>query len=108
MLATAAPPAATDLAAAVRARYGARIEAVRLYGSRARGDAHEDSDVDVLVLVRDLVWQDKIEIAGIASDVSLRTGFHVSATAMSPEELDRLLALELRFAENVVREGVAL
>lgn len=34
--------------------YGDRIERVVLYGSRARGDAREDSDYDVAVFLRDL------------------------------------------------------
>jgi predicted nucleotidyltransferase len=33
--------------------YGERIERVVLFGSRARGDAHEDSDYDVAVFLRD-------------------------------------------------------
>jgi len=35
-----------------RAELGDRIERIVLYGSRARGDYDEDSDVDVLVFVR--------------------------------------------------------
>jgi uncharacterized protein len=34
--------------------YGERLERVILYGSRARGDAREDSDYDVAVFVRDM------------------------------------------------------
>ena len=33
--------------------YGERLERVVLYGSRARGDAREDSDYDVAVFLRD-------------------------------------------------------
>jgi uncharacterized protein len=32
--------------------YGERLERVMLYGSRARGDAHEDSDYDIAVFLR--------------------------------------------------------
>lgn len=39
---------------AVDEAYGARIERVVLYGSRARGDAHAESDYDVAVFLRDL------------------------------------------------------
>src|SRR3954466_12516975 len=34
--------------------YGDRIERVVLFGSRARGDAREDSDYDVAVFLKDL------------------------------------------------------
>ncbi len=34
--------------------YGARLERVVLYGSRARGDARPDSDYDVAVFLRDM------------------------------------------------------
>ena len=33
--------------------YGQRLERVMLYGSRARGDARDDSDYDVAVFLRD-------------------------------------------------------
>lgn len=34
--------------------YGDRIERVVLFGSRARGDAHAESDFDVAVFLRDM------------------------------------------------------
>jgi uncharacterized protein len=40
--------------AALNQMYGERIERVILYGSRARGDAHADSDYDVAVFLRDM------------------------------------------------------
>jgi predicted nucleotidyltransferase len=33
--------------------YGDRIERVVLFGSRARGDTHADSDCDIAVFIRD-------------------------------------------------------
>jgi predicted nucleotidyltransferase len=40
--------------AALDQLYGDRIERVVLYGSRARGDFHEDSDYDIAVFLHDL------------------------------------------------------
>ena len=41
-----------DLGCAMRVHYGARLVKLVLFGSRARGDAGQDSDFDVLVVLR--------------------------------------------------------
>jgi hypothetical protein len=38
----------------LRGRYGGRLVSVALYGSWARGDARPDSDVDLLIVARDV------------------------------------------------------
>ncbi|MBV9993231.1 MAG: nucleotidyltransferase domain-containing protein [Alphaproteobacteria bacterium] len=45
----------------LEALYGARLKRVLLYGSRARGDHHEDSDYDILVVLEGPLdrWPDK-------------------------------------------------
>ena len=49
-----ADPILLRFRAALTRLYGDRIERVVLYGSRARGDAREDSDYDVAVFLHDL------------------------------------------------------
>lgn len=49
-----AEPVLKRFRAAVTEIYGARVERVVLFGSRARGDAHGDSDYDVAVFLRDM------------------------------------------------------
>lgn len=51
--------------------YGDRIERVVLFGSRARGDAHDDSDYDIAVFLRDLTdrWQEFARIVPIVTDI---------------------------------------
>ncbi len=39
--------------------YGARIERVVLFGSRARGDARPDSDYDIAIFLRGLANRDR-------------------------------------------------
>ncbi len=55
---TSQPEVASDVAAraveALRAGLGDRLVAVVLFGSRARGDAREESDWDLLVIANDL------------------------------------------------------
>jgi predicted nucleotidyltransferase len=57
--------------AALDRAYGGRIERVVLFGSRARGDAEEESDYDVAVFLRDFAdrWQEIACIIPIVTDI---------------------------------------
>lgn len=48
-------PILAQLRAGLEAIYGDRLVQLVLYGSRARGDARPDSDIDVLVVLRGAV-----------------------------------------------------
>jgi predicted nucleotidyltransferase len=66
--------------------YGARLERVMLYGSRARGHAREDSDYDVAVFLRDLT--DRIaelyRLADLSTAILDETGAFIHAMAYPP------------------------
>lgn len=67
--------------------YGGRLQAVYLYGSRARGDADSDSDVDIL-LVLDAPGDTPAErerTNQLAADLSLAYGLVVCPVAVSGE-----------------------
>jgi predicted nucleotidyltransferase len=74
-------PILSRLRAALDEVYGARIERVVLYGSRARGDARPDSDYDVAVFLEDLTSFDEEmgKIAEIETDILYDTGAVISA-----------------------------
>ena len=61
--------------------YGDRVERVVLFGSRARGDATEDSDYDVAVFLRDLGdrWQELDRLADLRSDFLENTDVFIDA-----------------------------
>jgi predicted nucleotidyltransferase len=50
-------------------RFGERLREVVLFGSYARGEAHEESDVDVLVVVDDLSESERRDVIDLAYDV---------------------------------------
>jgi predicted nucleotidyltransferase len=54
--------------ARVRDALPGRVERVVAFGSRARGDHDEDSDVDIAVFVRNLSRADERAITGVAAD----------------------------------------
>lgn len=71
-----------------------------LFGSRARGQGDEHSDLDVYVVVRDLASADRRAVVDIASDLSLASGLLLSPlvrapAALSPDSsLGRVIAAE--------------
>ena len=63
----------------LRQRYGDDLLRVALFGSKARGDFDAESDVDVLVLVRDGDhWQRLAEISDLTSQLLLESGVNIS------------------------------
>jgi uncharacterized protein len=68
---------------ALDALYGERVERVVLYGSRARGEAREDSDYDVAVFLHDLTdhWKEVDRIVEVETDILLDTGAVINAMA---------------------------
>lgn len=95
--------------AGVRERFGTRVVSMRLFGSYARGDATEDSDVDCLVLL-DAIDQDaERAITDLAADLTWQIGgVVVSPMTMSVAEFDAWKALERRTPLEIEREGIPL
>lgn len=88
--------------------FGARLRRVVLFGSYARGDANEDSDVDVLVVVDGMTDLEIGTAAGEAGPVILRFGVPLSPLPMSTERLESLRQGERLLARVLDEEGVPL
>jgi uncharacterized protein len=69
-------PVLNRFKAALDAIYGSRIERVVLFGSRARGEAHEDSDYDIAVFLKPLGdrWQELDRLADLRLEFLDETG----------------------------------
>jgi uncharacterized protein len=74
-------PILTRFRAALDDLYGNRIERVVLFGSRARGEAHKDSDYDIAVFLNDFVdrWQEVDRIVPIVTDIIEHTEAFIHA-----------------------------
>jgi uncharacterized protein len=61
--------------------YGDRLERVVLFGSRARGDARDDSDYDIAVFIKDLgpLSSELDRLADLETDILYDTGAVVNA-----------------------------
>ncbi len=94
-----------------------RVRRLVLYGSRARGDAEPDSDLDIAVIVAgrdqrtpdgwrlapfsDPLWQ---EIVNTACDVSLAHGIYLSPIVLTEDRLSE----ESPFIRSIRSEGIEI
>lgn len=85
--------------------YGDRLKDIVLYGSWARGDATEDSDIDVLVLLRGKVipGEEIDRMIDIITDINLKHGALLSVYPVSEDDYSTVNSPLLM---NVRREGV--
>ena len=80
-----------------------------LYGSRARGDAREDSDYDLLILVdREADMDLERAIVDRLVPLEVRTGMVLTVLVYSRAQWDSDLYRAMPFHKNVTREGVAI
>jgi predicted nucleotidyltransferase len=56
---------------ALHQQYPDRVQDVILFGSKARGDSHPDSDIDILILVDDDDWRFSHAVSRLAAHISL-------------------------------------
>ena len=97
----------TELRQALQALYGDHLVRIVLFGSHARGDAEQGSDIDALVVLNGAVSPGKeIARAGkITADLSLKYDVVISCTFVSAQRYE---AEKSPLLMNVRREGVAV
>lgn len=97
-----------ELKTALEPFLGDRLQRMILFGSMARGDSRDDSDIDVAVVIRRLTRELKHEVLDRVAEVELKHLMPVSVLVFSEEEFDRLKRRERRIALDIEREGVPL
>ncbi len=92
----------------VRERLGDRLLEARLFGSRARGDGNDQSDVDVALVVTPMNSSLRREIQDFAYDVGLERGVLLAPLLLEDQQLAHLRARERLIAADLDREGIVL
>ncbi|MYH30199.1 MAG: nucleotidyltransferase domain-containing protein [Acidobacteria bacterium] len=100
--------AARRFAGALRERYGEALVDVRLFGSCARGEMREDSDVDVAVVLRAVDRRTKRDVIDLASSIGLEHDVLLSPTVLDQETFERWRAQERLLVMDIEREGLLL
>lgn len=84
------------------------VEDLIVFGSKARGDARPDSDLDILVIIRGGDRRLKREISSPGCDLSIGTDVVPSILVFTVAEWDRFERLESVFRESVLEDGVSV
>lgn len=86
--------------------YGPRLKAVYLYGSYARGDYDDSSDLDVMIVLDTYTsyWDELVYSAELASQLSLENDVTISRMIMTAEQWK---TGDLPVLRNIRAEGVA-
>lgn len=94
-----------EFKAEIKQLYGRKLKNVLLYGSWARGDATEDSDMDLVVTLDGSVTPGKEidRMIDIITDVNLKHGVLISVYPVSESDYVRVNSPLLM---NIRREGV--
>lgn len=100
----------SELTKSYQKTYGSNLQKVILYGSYARGDCQEDSDIDVAAIVkgsrREL--QDELKkVWNVSHDLGLEYGTIVSPTVIPYDEYESMKD-DLPYYRNIESEGVVI
>ena len=97
-----------SFAGAVRERFGEAVLDIRLFGSHARSDAHEGSDVDIAVVLEAAGWETRRDIIDLAADFGLAHDLALSTTVFDRETWERWRAQDRPLVRDIELEGIRL
>jgi predicted nucleotidyltransferase len=97
-----------EFVAAARTMLGPALKSARLFGSRARGEGHERSDLDVALIVTAAGRARRHELYDLAFDIGLAHGVELAPLCLEEDRFERLKQRELRIARDIEHEGIPL
>lgn len=88
--------------------FSGQVREVILFGSRARGEAEPESDMDVVVVLREVDLAASKGVRHLAVEVWLKHGIYVSTRVWSQAHWRRLEKLQTLLYQNIRRDGIEL
>lgn len=85
----------------VSEKFSRRVDAILLFGSKARKDDRPESDIDILVILRNKSWQDERLIYSMVTKTFMKTGVYIS-----PKVYDKQVIAQKRQRNNAFLQEV--
>ena len=92
----------------LKAELDGDVADVLLFGSKARGEARPDSDLDVCVLVDRSDYAFKQAILWLAAEISLDFDVLLSPRVVPPEAWRKMAEANTLFYRSIASEGISL
>ena len=93
---------------AIKSRHAETVKDVVIYGSKARGDWHKDSDIDVLLILADEGEGERESVENLAYDLSVTADALPLVTTKTEGEWKQLGEAKAAFHRAVERDGVSV
>lgn len=95
-----------DLSDLLKARFADNLKEVVLFGSRADGTAHKDSDYDFLIILKEKAdWKTEREISDLCYEIDLKYNIVTDTHILSEEEFATLRGKQPIFV-NALSNGL--
>ena len=91
----------------LRAHFGNDIRSVILFGSRATGEAHKNSDYDVLIVLnRNYDREFRLKITSVVLEVELKYDIFIDTKMISTHQLNHTIKGKEPLYADAIQQGI--
>jgi predicted nucleotidyltransferase len=93
---------------ALRTQFGNELLFVVVFGSKARGDDDEESDMDLLVVLKHVSLEIRRQVRDLATEIWLENGVYLSTRVWDEPYWQKMAALSTSLYRNICEDGILL
>lgn len=97
-----------DFCQQVKQKLGENVFAIKLFGSKLRGESTPESDIDIAVIVRELTPELEDKVLDIAFDVNFNRDVYISPIVVPFQVFEHPVWRITPFLQNLEKEALLL
>jgi len=99
-----------DFKTKLEERLGDQVKEIRLFGSKARGDWHKGSDIDILIILSRLADKNQAKdiVYSLVLSICEKFGLYLSVKVFSESEFKYYKSIPTLFVKNIMQESILL